>query len=187
MIRAFIPLFYWHFSLNKIPFLGIDIRQKWFILLRHLLQRLERYHSMDKKEKPVDSKKNEDNHKKIFDSYVDFADTDRLVEIRKEKNLSQPTLAYITGLNVKTIQKAEQDITSIYVGDFLKICRGLGIKPVEIIDIKKPPYYHYHPDFDIVDNNYLESESVLTREELDKKRRQDEIKLTRLLSKSESN
>ena len=62
---------------------------------------------------------------------------DKLQQMRKERGLSQATLAEKAGLNVRTIQHYEQgskDLNGARLSTLLKLCKVLDCKMVDILN-----------------------------------------------------
>ena len=58
----------------------------------------------------------------------------RIKELRLKKELSQDGLAKLAGIDRKTINRIENGHFSPSLDTFLRICRGLSIKQVQLLE-----------------------------------------------------
>lgn len=59
---------------------------------------------------------------------------ERIKELRLKRKLSQDGLAVLAGIDRKTINRIENGHFSPSLDTFLRICRGLSIKPTQLLE-----------------------------------------------------
>lgn len=61
----------------------------------------------------------------------------RIMQIRKQKGMSQEALSDLAGINLRTLQRIEKDETTPHGNTLLMLCKALEIQPEEIISYGK--------------------------------------------------